>query len=51
MDDVVSLQSQKRVSGQVTVGIGVTGMIISPTGSRNFNGDLTLGIPSRSFFS
>ena len=28
---MVSLQSEKRVSGQVTVGIGVTGMIISST--------------------
>ena len=46
-----SLESQKRVSGQVTMGSGVTGMIVSSTGSRNFNRDLTLGTLSRSRFS
>ena len=31
LDDVVSLQSEKRVSGRVTVDIGVTGIDISFT--------------------
>ena len=40
-----------RVSCQVTVGVGVTGIDVSSRGSRNFNGDLTLGTLSRSLFS
>ena len=36
---------------QVTVGVDVTGIDDSNTSFRNFNGDLTIGSRSRSFFS
>ena len=44
-------QGVHMASGQVTVGGDVTGIDDSFTGSRNLNGDLTLGTLSRSFFS
>ena len=36
-------QDADRVSCQVTVVVVVTDIDVSPTGSRNFNGDLTVG--------
>ena len=44
-------QGVNNVSCQVAVGVDVTGIDVSPTGSRNFSGDTTLGTLSRSFFS
>ena len=51
MDAVARWQGEHEDSCQVTVGVDVTGIDVSITGSRNFNGDLTLGTLSRSFFS
>ena len=51
LDEVARWQSENRVSCQVTFGVGVTGIDVSPTGSRNFSGDLTLGTFSRSLLS
>ena len=50
-DDVAKQQGVNRGSCQVTVIVVVTGIDVSPTGSRNFSGDLTLGTLSRSLFS
>ena len=44
-------QGVNKVSCQVTVGVDVTSLDVSPTSFRNFNGYLTLGTLPRSFFS
>ena len=51
LDDVAIQQDANRVSCQVTVVVVVTDIYVSSTGSRNFNGDLTLGTLSRCRFS
>ena len=51
LDDAAIQQGANRVSCQVTVVVVVAGIDISPTGSRNFDGDLTLATLSRSRFS
>ena len=43
-------QDANKVSCQVTVDAGVTGIDVSSASSRNCNGDLTLGSLSRTFF-
>ena len=48
LDDAAIQQGAIRVSCQVTVVVVVTGIDISSTSSRNFDGDLTLGTLSRS---
>ena len=44
-------QGVSNDSCQVTDGVDVTGIDVSITSSRNFNGDLALGTRSLSFFS
>ena len=51
LDDAAMQQGAKRVSCQVMVGVGVTGIDVSPTGSRIFDGDWALGTLSRTRFS
>ena len=51
LDDAAIQQGANRVSCQVTVVVFVTDIDVSSTGSRNFDGDLTLGTLSRSRFS
>ena len=51
IDDMAIQQGVNRVSCQVTVVVVVKGIGISPTSSRNFDGDLTLGTLSRSLLS
>ena len=51
LDDMAIQQGVNRVSCQVTVIVVVTDIDVSSTGSRNFNGDLTLGTLFRSRFS
>ena len=51
LEDAAIQQGANRVSCHVTVVVVVTGIDISSTGSRNFDGDLTLGTLSRSRFS
>ena len=51
LDDVAIQQDANRVSCQVTIVVVVTGVDVSSTGSRNFNGEFTLGTLSRSRFS
>ena len=62
-DGWMTWRDVSKDSCPVTVGVDVTGIDVSitvtmtdkcdaaPTGSRNLNGDLTLGTRSRSFFS
>ena len=51
LDDVAIQQGANKVSCQVTFVVVVTDIDVSSTGSRNFDGDLTLGTLSRSRFS
>ena len=51
LDDAAIQQGANRVSCQVTVVVVVTCIDVSPTGSRNFDGGVTLGTLSRSRFS
>ena len=44
-------QGENKESCEVTVGVDVTGIDVSITGSRNSHGDLTLGTLSLSLFS
>ena len=51
LDDAEIQQGANGVSCQITVVVLVTGVDISSAGSRNIDGDLTLGTLSRSRFS